>query len=390
VELKSENKVWFAQALRGIAALSVVIYHLCGKFWMSNDAISSIMFLKPAKNISLFYIPFLNFLESKNLDMGSFGVGLFFLISGFVIPISIEKLNVKEFLTRRIFRIYPTYVIGLLISCIFLFLYALINKQSYPISFSHFAINASLLRDWFNIVSIDYSNWTLEIEIKFYIFAILLAVLFKLRNAKALIGCTLLMTLSNLLYAGYYQYLVLHALRFRLAYLISFNSVFLMFMLMGVCIYNLFKNYWSLKKFIVIIGIIYIEFFVSVLFGPCSTSKWIYIIPYTLAIITFLTCYFVRNKLKYNKFIDSVSNISYPMYVVHAVSGYVTLSIMFSITQNAYVSILVAAVVFVTLAVLLHKFVELPTNRFGKNLFKHNAKITSVKQAKPISKGSIS
>ncbi len=86
------------QVLRFFAALGVVLYH------------------------SSFY------LQRKHLDTGvfvrffdhhfSWGVELFFVISGFVIAHSIERMSVAEFARRRLLRIYPAYwlAVALLLS----------------------------------------------------------------------------------------------------------------------------------------------------------------------------------------------------------------------------------------------------------------------------------
>ncbi len=43
------------------------------------------------------------------INFGAFGVALFFLISGFVIPLSFQSYGRLDFLVARFFRIYPTY-----------------------------------------------------------------------------------------------------------------------------------------------------------------------------------------------------------------------------------------------------------------------------------------
>ena len=47
------------------------------------------------------------------LNWGPFGVALFFVISGFVIPFSFETYGRLDFIVARFFRIYPTYLTGL-------------------------------------------------------------------------------------------------------------------------------------------------------------------------------------------------------------------------------------------------------------------------------------
>lgn len=331
--------------------------------------ISQIMYLVPAKDTSLFYSPLLAALGRAPFDLGVFGVGLFFMISGFVIPLSAEKTTTKEFFVRRIFRIYPTYAIGLAVSCLFLYIYAHINHQPFPVAFSKYLYNASLFGDWLNTTPIDYLNWTLEIEIKFYIIVALIKAIFKLRSYGIIAVCTSLMMVFNILFSAYSRYLYNSASLYQIAYVISYDSTFLLIIFVGICFFNRIKKNWSSKGFFIMLGSVYVEFIVSVNFGPCSVIKWTYIVSNTLAIFLFSVAYILKNKIKYNKTIDRVSNVSYPLYVVHAVSGYTTESIVYNMTHNPYISIISACGVAVSLALILHYSVELPTNNLGKKIF---------------------
>src|SRR5262245_16693709 len=69
-------------ALRGVAALFVMFYH----FSMDRTGFE------------------------RYLSFGTTGVDLFFIISGFVIFMSLEKVSdSREFIINRISRLYPTY-----------------------------------------------------------------------------------------------------------------------------------------------------------------------------------------------------------------------------------------------------------------------------------------
>lgn len=75
-------------ALRGLAALLVVFQHV-GPDLLPRQAA---------------------FIHQR-LDLGIFGVFLFFLISGYIVPASLERRgDVREFWLGRIFRIYPLYL----------------------------------------------------------------------------------------------------------------------------------------------------------------------------------------------------------------------------------------------------------------------------------------
>ena len=88
------------QYLRGIAALLVVLYHYRGE-------LNSIYAQKGLGDL-LF-------------SNGYIGVDLFFMVSGFVIMLSTEKdKSSLSFAIKRIFRIYPVYIVCLILCTYFL------------------------------------------------------------------------------------------------------------------------------------------------------------------------------------------------------------------------------------------------------------------------------
>ena len=103
--MEKPNKFLFANQLRGIAVLAVLLSHWFGVFWGMPELVgrytSSEMVQGPTSVAFNIVSSFAYF------NFGSFGVSIFFLISGFVIPFSLEKLNARSFLVARFFRIFP-------------------------------------------------------------------------------------------------------------------------------------------------------------------------------------------------------------------------------------------------------------------------------------------
>ncbi len=94
------NMILSLQYLRGIAALLVVLYHYRGE-------LNSIYAQKGLGDL-LF-------------SNGYIGVDLFFMVSGFVIMLSTEKdKSSLSFAIKRIFRIYPVYIVCLILCTYFL------------------------------------------------------------------------------------------------------------------------------------------------------------------------------------------------------------------------------------------------------------------------------
>ncbi|BEL02368.1 acyltransferase [Actinoplanes sichuanensis] len=76
-------------AMRGFAAVVVALFHLSP-------------YVIGRENHLLIY---------QNFDLGKYGVLLFFLVSGYVIPMSLERHgSLRKFWIGRLFRIYPAYL----------------------------------------------------------------------------------------------------------------------------------------------------------------------------------------------------------------------------------------------------------------------------------------
>jgi peptidoglycan/LPS O-acetylase OafA/YrhL len=150
--IKESNNRWVysIDPLRGLSALSVVFCHVL----QSNGGTSSSL-LKLAE------------------FFGAFGVGIFFIISGFCIHYAnIEKknINLKLFFYRRFYRLYPTYLAALVFSSIVGYFYGghLLTAPKIDTFLSHlFLINNFINSEHFN--SINTVFWTISMEIYFYL-----------------------------------------------------------------------------------------------------------------------------------------------------------------------------------------------------------------------------
>ena len=367
---RRSEKLWFLHSLRAVAALLVIISHWGYNFWAENEGTN-----ESAKTLHLDFtgesLPHLNVLAwmaRHQLDAGELGVALFFLISGFVIPMSIESVGSWKFLFRRVFRIYPTYLVGLLITFSVVWGYRHYVQLPFPYTALDYWKNASLFRDVFGGPSIDGINWTLELEVKFYLLCALMFAIasFSLRSSSILTLLTGLACLATVR---------IHTMEGpipadleRPYYLLSFWSVFLTFMFIGTCFYNLYKKRWSLDQFLLTALLLGGFFLVNVRFGLGRDQLLPFGLNYMLALLIFSLCYAFQKRLPYSKTLDFLANLSYPIYMVHAVSGYVLLTVLYQLHPYPYLNLLEVAALALIVSYLLHKFVELPSNQLGRAL----------------------
>lgn len=202
---KQINRIPELESLRGIAVVSVILFHY-----------------------TYFFRPKINYDFSSALDFkyGFHGVELFFMISGFVIFMSLDRISsVKEFLYKRSVRLYPTYWICLLITLTFL----LFNSTlEFDFSFKEKVLNILMFQGLFYIKNVDSSYWSLLPELLFYITMI---ILWKFKLVKEI-----------LLVSVVWLILMYGALLRPSGFDILLNLKFGVFFIIGIMFNLLFKN----------------------------------------------------------------------------------------------------------------------------------------------------
>ena len=136
--------------LRGIAVIMVCFCHFGGA--LSTGHIFSGLF-------EIFH------------NYGKFGVHIFFVISGFIIPFSLFKgkyhiTDYPRFLYKRILRLHPPYLAALLLTLIIMYFSYRTRHISFPEN--AFSIFKSLI--YFHIPADNPVFWTLIVEAQYYLF----------------------------------------------------------------------------------------------------------------------------------------------------------------------------------------------------------------------------
>jgi peptidoglycan/LPS O-acetylase OafA/YrhL len=80
----------FLEWVRGLAAAMVVLAHVLAVQW-----------------------PDFHYFTRNCLDLGRVGVVAFFLVSGYVISLSLRKQSIRTFMIRRTLRLHPIYIVAL-------------------------------------------------------------------------------------------------------------------------------------------------------------------------------------------------------------------------------------------------------------------------------------
>jgi peptidoglycan/LPS O-acetylase OafA/YrhL len=162
------TRTWLTgiEALRGVAALAVVVEHAWA---LSNDP------TKPGGSD----LPLARLVGG----LGLWGVLLFFMLSGYLLADTFwraEKADLKVYGIRRFFRIAPAYYVN--VAILFLFFAApglLFSTAGAKQVLANLTFTQHLSIDWTGSLFVNGSLWTLTIEMMLYLFLPVMALMVK-------------------------------------------------------------------------------------------------------------------------------------------------------------------------------------------------------------------
>ncbi|MEC3950611.1 acyltransferase family protein [Sphingobium sp. HWE2-09] len=133
-------------ALRGIGALCVLIFHYSTRFHELFPQASHVPFSFPG---------------------GNYRVLLFFTISGFAIFFTLDRIRtVADFIVNRVARLYPAYLVAMLLTLSIEYLAHATRLLIGPVAI---LANFTMLQGFAFIPAVDGAYWTLTVEIAFYV-----------------------------------------------------------------------------------------------------------------------------------------------------------------------------------------------------------------------------
>jgi peptidoglycan/LPS O-acetylase OafA/YrhL len=290
---------------------------------------------------------------------GRFGVELFFIISGFIIKLSIENYKIKDrlvllktFYFKRLSKIFPSYFIIITCSLIFnlLFLKTLsvengVNSYLASIFFIHNLIYPG------EFPFLSGAAWSLEIEIQFYLLA---PILFLLFNGQT----NYLKILLNLIF--FLLFFVVNNIGYNIEpkSLLNYGHYFIIGNILAF--FNLRRNYIGKHYNVSLITIIIIYIFIYILNIKYASANSIILLHklYTLLIL-FASLYYILylNKVKIltNKILTKIGKISYSIYLLNypiiVLFGHSILSI--TIFKNYYFTLILFIILFLILILFL-------------------------------------
>jgi peptidoglycan/LPS O-acetylase OafA/YrhL len=114
--------------------------------------------------------------------VGRVGVAAFFLVSGYVIPFSLQETggirSIIYFWIKRFFRLWPAYWVSIV------FAFIVMTPVASALSIKEILLNITMFQGFFGVENVIPVYWTLQIELCFYFLICLLLFFSKSQNEK--------------------------------------------------------------------------------------------------------------------------------------------------------------------------------------------------------------
>jgi peptidoglycan/LPS O-acetylase OafA/YrhL len=331
----SSHRLVEVDALRGLAALAVVLFHFTTRFGELFHPISH-----PAVNVSY----------------GHYGVNLFFIISGFVIFMTLEKTSrPMDFVVSRFSRLFPAYWFAIALTFSITHLLGLPEKL---VDIQAAIGNLLMLHGLFKVPHVDGVYWTLEVELLFYFGMFLLYRLGMLRQIHQVL----------------FGLMVLRVVYFVLEHWLGINLPWVMFRLLilqyipwfalGIAIYLAASQRdptsWRWPVFTAASAALTLALTESLFVGLLSMA---------FAALVWLAAAGRLTLLRHGPFVW-LGTISYPLYLLHENIGWSMLLQLGRVGLSTNMAILVTLTTILILASAVTRWVEQPAMRWIRTRYR--------------------
>ena len=325
-----KDRIAELDVLRGFAAVAVMLFHYTVR-WAEL----------PGKSVSPF---------------GEYAVHLFFMISGFVIFMTLDNTETaRDFVVSRFSRLFPTFWASVLLTYGVVMVFGLPGKA---VTLNDLVLNFTMIPGLLKAEPVDGTYWTLEIELIFYGLMLMLFMANGLRKIHWVLGVWLVVRLiehaivSNGMHVSYTAGHLLLLPRIAL-----FGA--------GMMLYCLYRgsdlrseSYWLLAACILVIAIVD---------GPAA-------LPIPLAGSIMIMAISHRELAIFrNPVILFFGTISYPLYLLHENIGFVILRGCYRWGMHSNIAIVLAFLAVVALSSAVTFWVERPAMQAIRQWYKRRS-----------------
>lgn len=327
----NNNRLLELDALRGLAAIAVVLYHFVYRFAE----------IFGQKSIPVFWaMP------------GKYGVNLFFIVSGFVIYWTLSRIKKpQDFIISRFSRLYPVFWASVLLT---FFIVAWLGLPGREQTITTVLFNFLMFHEFFSVPHVDGVYWTLTVELAFYFWVFILYLAKQLQRIELWLSIPVCISVIQAL--GIWQPPELINTVFFTQYVAFFMA--------GVGFFKIANQQHSRTTYIFILGSLASTFIVySVLEG--LLFSFFYLVFYLA----------VMGKMQFlaKKPLIFLGSISYALYLLHQNIGYAILLQAREFGLPATLSIALTTGAVIILAYLATTWVEQPSIKWIRKRYKSSS-----------------
>ncbi|MEK7622392.1 MAG: acyltransferase [Patescibacteria group bacterium] len=323
------KRLIFLDELRGLAILCIMLFHY--------------LYLYDLRYGHLYTFSF-------NFHWGGFfGIYLFFVISGFVVMKSLERVKKPlDFIINRLSKLYPSYWLAMIITYTFVFIFGLPGRE---VGFKDFLINLSMLQHWLGVPDVDGVYWILPIFLIFYGFIVLTLLTKQLKHIEIIGVGWLIIEVGLRLINFPYRELIRSFFGF-----FDYAHLFLI----GILFYQL-----KTKGFIWWRNLLIWLVFLIELSNHKTTE--------TISLLVILTIFYliIINKLQImeNRLFKWLGQISYPLFLVHTNIGYVVIQKVYTFSDSPLLILGLPFLITLLLATAIYYWIEKPALTTIRNIY---------------------
>ena len=321
--MENKNRIKTLDSFRGIAVLSVILFHYTTR-----------------------YNEIFNTSYSWTFPYGSLGVPVFFILSGFVIHLTVDRCkNATEFLTRRFLRLYPTYWLSLILTLCFVGFFRLYEREEFRLNILDIVMNFTMWQEFFGFKNVDGAYWSLLPELLFYL---LMAFLIWKKLLNHFYAINILLLLLGI----FHLFISINIINKVL------DLQYILLFFIGVCFYRL-KNK---KNLIFEHFFIFLNLFVGAfLYHKAQSSFNVNLLLGAFTLIVFVYYFFYWGKLNWLgkcKILIFLGNISYGLYLIHQVMGYAIINYFEEKFYSRTLGMLIAFLASISIAYIITYKIE--------------------------------
>ena len=324
------QRLLFLDSLRGLAALAVVFFHYTTVYR------------------SLFGH---SFSQAYDIDFGLYGVEFFFIISGFVIFLTLSRIkSSRDFLFNRVVRLYPAYIFCLLTTFGLVQYFGLEGLET---SFTDMLVNLTMFQRAVGVPDVDGAYWSLFSEWMFYLLMVSLFIFKKLDKILWVGAAWLVLNVVNM----HFMHLGAAARLLNLYHGVFFYTGILFYML-----YTGSGRKTTIHLHLAAAFAVALSFF--------ALKGWTDMLVGVVVYLVFYLCINGRLTFLVNKPLLFLGSISYALYLFHQYIGYIIINQTKAYFGDSILVIVPPLLISIACAYLITRYVEQPTVNYLKKLYK--------------------